>query len=569
MAATTLYVRKGGSDNNGGSSSGTSAQRTGADGVTNGSTTFTSASASFVSGDVDKLINIVGKGRYRITGFTNSTTVTLSGSPSSGSSLTWNIGGAVASMGALLANSTGAVAGGDTIYVGGGGSGALGVYREVITIGQAPSSVVSVIGDVDGSHTGDSGGVILSDYTTNDTTAGSTSANLNGNSKANWSFSKLMIFKGNSGSVITMGTDAHDWSFTDCMIFGGSGNVALLTSTSTAGGATALNLTIDRCSLYTARGSGYISITCNQSGSSSGDNDLHVTIKNSFFSGNGTCVAIASTSSTGVKPGGVNVRNCTAWGASTFLSTGAGWSTAIPATVNNCLMLSGASGSTCLSANTSGQITEDYNIIWGFATPRANVTAGTHSISDTSRAPLVHLGQERIFGDPLWRAFCEPMSTSPILGFGNDGNQSAYDMRNKPKPAGGASASPAVGALERANTFATELSVTNDNTTPISCTGPAYAEFLVPVKNGHSTTISVYARQDSTYAGTKPQIQIDAQGRIGVSAQTVTSTAAANSWQQISLSSFTPTANGLVVVRVLSNDTNGAGRCYFDTFAIA
>src|SRR5262245_29685873 len=120
MTALTAYVRKTGSDNNGGSSNTASADRTGTDGVTNGTTTFTSASASFTSGDVDKLINIVGKGRYRISAFTNSTTITLSGSPSSGSSLTWNIGGALATIGAALTNANAAITNGDTVWIGAG-----------------------------------------------------------------------------------------------------------------------------------------------------------------------------------------------------------------------------------------------------------------------------------------------------------------------------------------------------------------------------------------------------------------------------------------------------------------
>src|SRR5688572_22783567 len=120
MAALTAYVRKTGSDNNGGSSLGTSPDRTGTDGVTNGTTTFTSLTASFTSADVDKLINIVTKGRYRIATFVNSTTVTLSGSPSAGSGLTWNIGGAVVTIGAILANANAALTNGDICYIGAG-----------------------------------------------------------------------------------------------------------------------------------------------------------------------------------------------------------------------------------------------------------------------------------------------------------------------------------------------------------------------------------------------------------------------------------------------------------------
>lgn len=68
------------------------ANTTAADGVTNGTTTFTSASASFPASIVGQYINIFGKGRFEIVARTNATTITLSGSPSSGTSLAYTYG---------------------------------------------------------------------------------------------------------------------------------------------------------------------------------------------------------------------------------------------------------------------------------------------------------------------------------------------------------------------------------------------------------------------------------------------------------------------------------------------
>src|ERR1051325_1581513 len=87
-----------GSDNNGGDSWTVTA--TGTDGVTNGTTTFTSASASFTSALIGRYINIVTKGTYTISAVPNGTTLTLAlisggaSNPTTGSSLTYNIGGA-------------------------------------------------------------------------------------------------------------------------------------------------------------------------------------------------------------------------------------------------------------------------------------------------------------------------------------------------------------------------------------------------------------------------------------------------------------------------------------------
>lgn len=62
------------------------------DGVANGTTTFISAAGSFVAGMVGKSITITGKGTYTISSVTNSTTLVLSASVTSGTSLEYVIG---------------------------------------------------------------------------------------------------------------------------------------------------------------------------------------------------------------------------------------------------------------------------------------------------------------------------------------------------------------------------------------------------------------------------------------------------------------------------------------------
>ena len=51
-------------------------------------------------------------------------------------------------------------------------------------------------------------------------------------------------------------------------------------------------------------------------------------------------------------------------------------------TINNCILLSCG---TALQANTLGEITEDYNTLWGNLTARTNVSSGANSIT---RPPL-------------------------------------------------------------------------------------------------------------------------------------------------------------------------------------
>ncbi len=65
---------------------------TGTDGVTNGTTTFTSASAVFATTDEGKFIKIAGKGAYQIVTRNSLTNITLSGSPSAGTALAYSYG---------------------------------------------------------------------------------------------------------------------------------------------------------------------------------------------------------------------------------------------------------------------------------------------------------------------------------------------------------------------------------------------------------------------------------------------------------------------------------------------
>lgn len=63
--------------------------RKGTDGVANSTTTFVSATAAFTTDDVGKPIDIPARGVYTIVSRTNATTVVLSGSPATGTGLSW------------------------------------------------------------------------------------------------------------------------------------------------------------------------------------------------------------------------------------------------------------------------------------------------------------------------------------------------------------------------------------------------------------------------------------------------------------------------------------------------
>jgi hypothetical protein len=142
------------------------------------------------------------------------------------------------------------------------------------------------------------------------------------------------------------------------------------------------------------------------------------------------------------------------------------------------------------------------------------------------------------------------------------------DALNRPRPAGGQSALKAAGAYERHDTAIKEETVF-DVTPGIKIVGPGDHDFYIPV-DATATTISVKARYDTNHGSTnKPQAILLAAPEIGITAETKTMTEAADTWEQLVFTQFTPTAKGVVTVRLVSRAAAGNGVAYFDTFAIA
>jgi hypothetical protein len=546
-----LFVRKTGSDNNGGSSSTTSPERTGADGVTNGTTTFTAATGAFVAGDVNKLINIVTKGRYRIVGFTNSTTVTLSGSPSSGSSLTWNLGGAVLTIGALLANANAAVLGGDRIWIG------AGTYREVVTVSVTPTFELQVNGDVDGRMTGDSGEIVWTPFTTDDkTAAGARPLDLNG--KNFLTLQRLSFVAGITAPQWIRGDVLASTNITisDCaFLFGGvaSPQVKVLV----AAGVPA-NWLVERCSFLGAMAnSGYGLFQAVLTRHTS-DYDASISVRNCWMIGGGTHVVyVASTGAGSGLGGGVRVFNCTLLGMGCVVTADANLSITIPCVVENCILITGG---TALTATTAGQIVENNNAFQA-NTPRTNVVVSPSSI--TAYSLRLEIGQAIAAGRRA-RAFLEPAENSPVSDFGATGNMPGDDLLGSARPTRPQSA---VGPMERANTWARETVTVRTGANALSITGPGYHDFDIPVA-ASATTVSVYMRFDATYAGPRPQLQILGSSESGVPSEYKPMIGPSGTWEQLSYT-FTPTAVGIVTARLISNDTNGAGKAFADDFAVA
>ena len=541
--------------------------KSGTDGVTNNSTTFTAASGNFSSADIGAGIAIndsAGLKYYRITEINSSTSVTLDRTTLAGGSSgkTWAVGGAWATLGNSFWSGVGTVAAvrtGDAVYVG------AGVYRQVMAIG-LPSvfnGILSIVGDVTGQYTGDAGMVQLTAYTTNDKTAPSATTLLNLNGKSNLAFSNIMFVGGNSNLLTATTLTSQNITFRDCALISYQSGISTLASLACAAGIQ-MNWVFDRCLFFGSPNLTTGVFLISMAVSSVADYNANVLFQNSIFYGTAAEVTILVTSSGSgsFKGGGIVARGCTSLTGAQFMVTQAGVSTIYPCAAYNSILSCNQVVGSILNANTSGQIVENYNVLYG-PTPRTNVAIGPNSVSNGSYAPLFHFGQERIWG-ALQRAFGEPMANSPLLGFGSDGAHTLYDLMNRPRPAGGGSALPAVGALERGNTAVQATSPAPPQGTNVwQFTGPGVQDFQMPV-SALATGLSMSVYRDSNYAAPPnsaspiaPCFQILANPAIGVAAQTIVDSGPPNQWNTLNAASFTPTGTGVVTVRMWSDDASG------------
>lgn len=552
------YVRKGGADTNGGSSNSLTPDRSGTDGVvTNASTAFVSAGASFTSGDVGKGITIATV-HHRIATYTNSTTVQLDRNyaGTTGVSKAWAIGGAFATINTVTNVAVTSVwQAGDTVWVG------AGVYREVLTMGQSYAGLqLAVVGDVDGVKTGDAGEVQVTAYLTNNTTAPSTS-NLIGTPKSFWSFSNIVFMPGSGAGVTVAWADSTDITLYRCVFLQTSAgtNTGQISHVFTTVGAH--NILYDSC--YILKLNYTFSITLPTS--TTADYDANVYIKNTTLLSLGSGVTIATSGANSFKGGGVYFYNNTIISAGISITAAAvtNISTSMPAVIQNNFIVSAG---VCLSVGSpAGQMLEDYNFLVGSSsTPRTTVAAGSHSSSDYSKASLFSLGHEWVWGGTPKPLGMPSVGSGLIGSIGGSGTGALNDITGYLRPA---AALQATGAFERSNTWVKETGTVRTGSNALSITGAGYQSFDLPV-DATSTTVTVYMRYDSTYAGTLPQLQLLNGTECGVANQTITLTGSANTWTSISVT-FTPTSKGIVTIRLVSLSTAATGKAFADDFAVS
>lgn len=453
-------------------------------------------------------------------------------------------------------------ASGDTIRVG------PGVYREIVLVAMtSPLVETQVIADprnLQGFR--DSSGVLLAPrevvltaYLTSDTAGPDTNTTLTLNNRDFLTFRNFTIVGGNASPSAISLSFGHSVSvkFYDCKVITGALSNPLISYTGLADIAS--NVLFEGCRMFTIIG---LALSVVLPASAVADYSSNLLMNKCLIDGIGSSgVQVSSTGAQAFFGGGVTLRGCVIHVRLSALTiTSASISTTLPCAIYDSLIVAG--GGPALNANTLGQLVENYNRIVA-QTERANVAAGANSSDGFTHAMLFDLGFAQQLGFAP-RAYWEPMEGSPLLGFGGTGVLTT-DVLGRPKPAGGQSLLTAVGAYERHDTAVQETTTYKVGPNAVKIIGPGDHDFDIPV-DAVPTSLSLYVRYDTNHgAGTKPQVTLLANDRIGVSAEALTMSAAVDTWQLLTFTTFTPTSRGVVTIRCISRPAAGSGIAYFDT----
>lgn len=443
------------------------------------------------------------------------------------------------------------VANGDTVYV------APGTYREVKSVTLAPTARVNIVGDVSGANTDGVGGpVTMSGFTTNDTSASSGSTTLDLNGKNFFAFKNITIVSGGANAVNC--SLSHDCSFTGCPMIAMSPATGALAISTTS--AVAANLTFDGCPIVNISSP---AVTILLAQVPTADFDYNITFKNCHVeapSSNFAFKVNMSGSNTNFGGGvrfysGVVIGN---YGFIVGFSDNA-LSTSIPAVSVYGSIVFGSQGA-ALFANTSGYITEDYNIVGG---SRNGVTAGTHSKTPSSSFyPGFDFGHSWVQGFD-GRPFLSPLPGSQAAFFNAQGSMPTTDAIGRPRSPDNIQA---VGPYERYNPAV--ASASGDVGDCDAITGPGSMDVQIAL-DGTATTITVKCKT-SGYTGTNYP-QFDVIDNTGAVVNTTSFTVASSSaFESQTSASFTPTIPSgldgvLYTVRLHSRDGATTGTTLFDT----
>lgn len=268
---------------------------------------------------------------------------------------------------------------------------------------------------------------------------------------------------------------------------------------------------------------------------------------------------IGTNTGAGNKAGGFRFKGCTFIGSSTGASSSlvfpaTSCSTVTPCRVEGCSFTSGQG----VNNSTAGQVVDDGNNLFCCGTNNVNFTLG-----GTSKEDVVIL---HVMPDLLYWGLALNINDFGGWGPGSVAAQYAsgwsaaaiadYHGRT-PRPWG---AGAAIGYIERGDISQdTASALSGVNSLKIIGAG----EVSIPIPVAAVPTNITIRTKSTTYGGTNyPQMVITTNPSVGVSQIAVVATSATD--QVLSTGLFTPTAAGVVEVRLKSDSSSTSSTTYFD-----
>jgi hypothetical protein len=298
----------------------------------------------------------------------------------------------------------------------------------------------------------------------------------------------------------------------------------------------------------------------NANAAATADADLDIVYEDNLCLG-ARMGSLAIGASGGNLGGGVIYRRNTifACAAQSLVTTALRVSTVVPIRLTGNIHVA----STTVGAGTAGHVVSDgYGVDVGIFTP-SNYTP--HATDVLQPAMLLNLP------DLVKWGLAPPMYD--VCGWSPDASASQRatgatvtlsDFRGRtPRPWG--AGGPSVGAWEAASMSKdTSSAITGGGTNAVALTGAGEtpSPILVPVRSGVAITLTIKTKS-TTYGGTNwPQAILEPRGSIGFAGLTATATSAAE--QTLTLGPFTPTADGVVELRLVSRSTTPSSTTLFD-----
>lgn len=505
----------------------------GADGVANGTATFTSAAGNFQAAMIGKVIQITGRNPYVIGAVAAANQITLVdvnvvGWPAAGVGLSYSVmsGEGPYEIDSVTDNTN----------------------FELIRPWCGPTLTglsyltyrpIRYIGDVTGENTDGVGGVVRITGSDNDTTIARTRV-ISGINKSYRLFRGLWLNLA-SNELVWVGATSAYWTFEDCALTElPSGNAGLNSNLM----ATPWALTMRRCFFKSL----YLGIWLHPQGGVKTD-DIAAVFENCVF------VAMQNSTLQLLNIGGITVRNCFGMARTMTVNVQVSPNSGQTVDVRNCYF---TACNPALKGNRAGDITEDFNDFFSNLADRLNTTVGANSQTYPilMQPPFLKAGYKM----PWW--FPALSEWSPLRAI-TGAFEPCNDMQGLGRPATSSKRSWGPVQFHDAER---DTGTVYAGAASMELLDAGRIQFKVPCTN-RAYIVRVRVYREANYAGVNPQVIIKQPDQAD---RTTTDAGAAGAWNLLE-DTFTPAADPeYFIVELVSSNTAMAGNyaTYFDNLEV-